>query len=68
MLGTPKPKESLRGLIAARRILGHDHGRMHVRIADPVSVRDFTHDVHVEPRQPGFVFVRYRIVFVRYSM
>jgi hypothetical protein len=52
MLGTPKPKESLSSLLQARRVVSHNHGRMHLRLGAPISVRDFCAG-HQAPRQPG---------------
>lgn len=55
VLGTPKPKESLSGLLRARTVLQHDHGRLHVRMAAPLSLRDFTDRYGPRPpRQPEY--------------
>ncbi|UYV74824.1 GNPAT [Cordylochernes scorpioides] len=41
MLGIPKPKESTRGLVKARKILEHNYGNIYIKYGDPISVRDF---------------------------
>uniref|UniRef100_A0AAY4CZW9 Phospholipid/glycerol acyltransferase domain-containing protein n=1 Tax=Denticeps clupeoides TaxID=299321 RepID=A0AAY4CZW9_9TELE len=39
LLGVPKPKETTRGLLKARKILEDDYGSMHVCFGEPLSVR-----------------------------
>lgn len=41
MLGIPKPKESTAGLLKARSVLQHDHGRLHVKVGDPIFIHEF---------------------------
>ncbi|XP_026852090.2 dihydroxyacetone phosphate acyltransferase isoform X2 [Electrophorus electricus] len=40
LLGVPKPRETTRGLLKARRVLEQDYGSMHVYFGNPVSVRE----------------------------
>ena len=41
MLGIPKPKESTSGLLKARTVIQHDHGRLHVKVGKPIFLHDF---------------------------
>ncbi|KAF4092042.1 hypothetical protein AMELA_G00016360 [Ameiurus melas] len=40
LLGVPKPRETTRGLLKARRVLEENYGCMHVHFGNPVSVRE----------------------------
>ena len=40
LLGIPKPKESVGGLVKARAILGQNYGSIFINFARPVSVRE----------------------------
>ncbi|KAG9344790.1 hypothetical protein JZ751_010477 [Albula glossodonta] len=40
LLGVPKPRETTRGLLKARKVLEEDYGTMHVCFGNPVSVRE----------------------------
>ncbi|XP_064197083.1 dihydroxyacetone phosphate acyltransferase isoform X1 [Anguilla rostrata] len=40
LLGVPKPKESTRGLLKARKVLEEDYGTMYICFGHPVSVRE----------------------------
>ncbi|KAF7694433.1 dihydroxyacetone phosphate acyltransferase [Silurus meridionalis] len=40
LLGVPKPSETTRGLLKARRVLEENYGCMHVYFGNPVSVRE----------------------------
>ncbi|KAG7331802.1 hypothetical protein KOW79_005771 [Hemibagrus wyckioides] len=40
LLGVPKPRETTRGLLKARRVLEENYGCMHVYFGNPVSVRE----------------------------
>ena len=39
LAGTPKPPESFGNFLSAASVLRHKHGRMHLRIGKPISVR-----------------------------
>lgn len=41
LLGVPKPKETTRGLLKARKILDDDYGNVFVHLGEPISVREF---------------------------
>lgn len=41
LLGVPKPKETTRGLLKARKILDDDYGNFFMHIGKPISVREF---------------------------
>ena len=53
MLGTPKPRESLAGLIRARSILTHNYGAIHVAIGSPISLSRFCAARGADTRQLG---------------
>eukprot|EP00112_Aurelia_sp_Birch-Aquarium-sp1_P016983 Seg3898.1 transcript_id=Seg3898.1/GoldUCD/mRNA.D3Y31 product="Dihydroxyacetone phosphate acyltransferase" protein_id=Seg3898.1/GoldUCD/D3Y31 len=41
LLGIPKPKESLSGLVKARKVLSSDYGSVHLHFGEVASLRDF---------------------------
>jgi glycerone phosphate O-acyltransferase/fatty acyl-CoA reductase len=43
LLGVPKRRESLSGLIEARSILSEDYGRISIKIDQPISLKDYAH-------------------------
>lgn len=42
LLGVPKRRESLSGLIEARSVLSEDFGRISIKIDKPISLKDYT--------------------------
>eukprot|EP00039_Didymoeca_costata_P024841 m.11664 g.11664 ORF g.11664 m.11664 type:complete len:705 (+) comp4501_c0_seq2:24-2138(+) len=44
MLGTPKPKESFKSALEARKVFNYNHGKIYVKLAPKISVREFTKD------------------------
>ncbi|GAB6031793.1 hypothetical protein CHUAL_010195 [Chamberlinius hualienensis] len=44
LLGVPKPKESTRGLLKARKIFNNDYGNFYLKFGSPFSLRDFCGD------------------------
>jgi 1-acyl-sn-glycerol-3-phosphate acyltransferase/nucleoside-diphosphate-sugar epimerase len=48
LLGEPKKKESLRGLVKARDVLKNRYGDIHVKIASPISLKDYVNDISAQ--------------------
>ncbi|GFQ71303.1 dihydroxyacetone phosphate acyltransferase [Trichonephila clavata] len=53
LLGVPKPKESTRGLIKARKVMSDFYGNVYVRFGEQISLREYfrnydrsTHNLH----------------------
>lgn len=67
LLGIPKPKETVGGLVKARSILGECYGSIFVNFARPVSLKECMQRLHAEKRSlqqrmslgnltPSFIF------------
>ncbi|XP_046848625.1 dihydroxyacetone phosphate acyltransferase-like [Xenia sp. Carnegie-2017] len=44
LLGVPKPKESLKGLLSSRSVLSDDYGHVYMYFGEPISLREFSQD------------------------
>lgn len=49
--GSKKEKENVRGMLKARKEFRRKYGKVFVRFADPVSLKDFLKEKGVEPKQ-----------------
>lgn len=54
LLGIPKPKESLRGLIKSRSVLSEDYGSIHVHFGEIMKVSQFV-EGHMEREATGCI-------------